>query len=204
METYTISFDNYQQALSLCEELKKDFPNCFFPLGQERPLKIKIYEDLMKIEKYRLQKFILKDFFKIYTNSVSYRACLLTKEATRVDLNGNETGKVFQKKKFAAKTRSVTILFELDTEGYDQKRIVAEQLKEFSEVTKETICELFKMPKIKKPAAAKQVKPPKQPKVKQAPPPPKPKKKPRLPKSTEPKKPVLVIIKKKRKFTPEP
>ena len=75
METYTISFDAYQQALNIYEELKQDFPNCFSPLGQERPLKIKIYEDLMKIEKYRLQKLTLRDFFKIYTNSVSYRAC---------------------------------------------------------------------------------------------------------------------------------
>ena len=131
----------YHQALALGEQLRKTFPKCFFPIGQEKPLKAGIFHDLVA-RSHELSptpdKKIIRAFMVIYTTSIFYRAALLAPNAIRIDLEGNEGDAITIQERYRAKVTNLSIKWALDTEGYEAERAQAKsKLKEQQQKSEE-------------------------------------------------------------------
>ena len=131
----------YHQALALGEQLQKNFPKCFFPIGQEKPLKAGIFHDLAA-RSHELSpspdKKVIRAFMVIYTTSISYRAALLAPNAIRIDLEGNEGDAITIQERYRAKVTTLSVKWALDTEGYEAERAQAKsKLKEQQQKSEE-------------------------------------------------------------------
>lgn len=113
----------YQDFLKLNIKLKEIFPKCFFDSGAEKPLKIGIFYDLMaKLNELpeAPSKKLVKLFMSTYTNSIFYRIALITPNAMRIDLDGNEVGMVSPEERFNAKIIFKTIIWDLERDELEQ------------------------------------------------------------------------------------
>lgn len=142
MARITFNLNLYREALVLGKQLQVTFPKCFFPIGQEKPLKTGIFHDLIA-KRNALSpipnKKVLRAFMMIYTSSISYRASLITPNAIRVDLNGNECEPVTAKERYKAKITTRKIIWTLERDGYEAEQAKAKaKLKEQSKKPKET------------------------------------------------------------------
>ncbi len=118
----------YDQALKLREQLSQIFPKCFFPVGQEKPLKIGIFHELVhrcdEISPMPDKKLI-QTFIALYTSSISYRAALIAPDAVRVDLYGNTCSRVTPKERYKAKVTTKQIRWVLATERFEVEQAKA-------------------------------------------------------------------------------
>ncbi len=151
-----INLKSYEDALSLWKQLQQVFPKCFFSIGQEKPLKVGIFHELVA-RRNELSpvpdKKLIRAFMMIYTSSIHYRAALIKSNAIRVDLDGNQFEPVTAKERYKAKVTTRKIVWALETEGYEAELAKAKaKLKDQVKQPKETV---KKIPKetIKKEAA---------------------------------------------------
>jgi ProP effector len=121
----TLTLENYSHALTLWKELMLRYPKCFFPAGQEKPLKIGIFHDLATecSNFYSMpSKKLLRVFMEIYTGSIFYRAAFISPNAMRIDLNGNETKLISPKERLQAKLETRKLRWALDTTGFEKEK----------------------------------------------------------------------------------
>ena len=70
-----LTLKTYYDVLELGKQLCRTFPKCFFPIGQEKPLKVGIFHDLVqKLDELITKpgKRIIHTFMAIYINSIFY------------------------------------------------------------------------------------------------------------------------------------
>lgn len=119
-----LTLELYEAGYRIRKELEKLYPNCFFPIGSEKPLKIGIMEDLLAIrEELKLDPIPTEDELKtsilVYTGSLSYRASLIRDSSTRIDLDGNAVDSVTADERLMAKNKPLAPLWKLTPEEWN-------------------------------------------------------------------------------------
>ena len=130
----------YDTAFKIRKELEKIYPNCFFSVGLEKPLKVGIMEDLLAVrDKLNINPTPTEEELKasilLYTGSLSYRAALIREEARRIDLEGNIGTLVTDNEKLTAKTRYLAPKWKLTDEelAIVRERYLAHKAAQYAE-----------------------------------------------------------------------
>jgi sRNA-binding protein len=105
-----LTLELYETACQIRKELERLYPNCFFPIGSEKPLKVGIMEDLLEVRETLDINPIpteeeLKASILTYTGCLSYRVNLIREGSMRIDLEGNVVGAVTDDERLSAKTK---------------------------------------------------------------------------------------------------
>ncbi len=119
-----LTLELYEVGCRIRKDLERLYPNCFFSIGSEKPLKIGIMEDLLKIrEELKIEPMPSEDELMtsilIYTGSLSYRAGLIRDGSVRIDLDGNVVDEVTDDQRLIAKNRPLAPLWKLTSEEVD-------------------------------------------------------------------------------------
>ena len=126
-------------ACQIKKELERLYPNCFFPIGFEKPLKVGIMEDLLDVRETLDVNPIpteeeLKASILIYTGCLSYRINLIREGSMRIDLEGNAIGVVTNDERLSAKTNPLFPQWKLTPE---ELTIFREQRERANELRRE-------------------------------------------------------------------
>ena len=101
-----MNFALYKAGVELLKHLQNSYSNCFFPRGDEKPLKKGIIGDLIEQAGFEYEaksNRIITAAIQIYTCSLSYRAALIENNAQRIDLHGNQVEAVSKEEQLLAK-----------------------------------------------------------------------------------------------------
>ena len=77
-----------KNVLRRLDWLRRKYPRTFFTGGEQKPLKIEIYHDLVAAHSPDVSKSSLRAALACYTNNLAYIKSLLVEGAVRVDLQG--------------------------------------------------------------------------------------------------------------------
>jgi sRNA-binding protein len=132
-----LTLELYETACQIKKELERLYPNCFFPIGSEKPLKVGIMEDLLDIrETLDIDPIPTEEGLKasilIYTGCLSYRVNLIREGSMRIDLEGNAVGVVTDDERLFAKTKPLFPQWKLTPEEltiFREQREIANTLR---------------------------------------------------------------------------